>query len=134
MVATDVGAPRTEYIQPNRNPHTGLYARLRYAYVPPASGSAAPNSAAASAPNKLSVPPTIHTSITSPADPVPRAISPGTIKIPVPIIVPTTIAAAAQLPSPRTSSPAPLTFGDPPATLFPVAALCTLCLRDEARS
>src|SRR6266849_5267435 len=71
--AIEDGRPTMECIQPNMNPHCGPKARRKYAYSPPASGIAAPNSANESAPNIEST-------------------------------APTTIAAEAHGPSPRTSS------------------------------
>src|SRR5580704_3216180 len=100
----DDGRPTIECIQPNRNPHRGPNPRRKYAYSPPASGIAAPNSANDSAPNKERIAPTIHAAKTTETNLPSRAISAGFRKIPVPIIVPTTIAADAQAPSPRTNS------------------------------
>ena len=42
---TEEGLPTIECIQPKRKPQSGPNPRRRYAYSPPASGMAAPNSA-----------------------------------------------------------------------------------------
>src|ERR1700746_3727575 len=98
------GLPTMECIQPNINPHCGPKPRRRYAYSPPASGIAAPSSANESAPKIERIAPTIHAANTTDTNRPSRAISAGFRKIPVPIIVPTTIAAEAHGPSPRTNS------------------------------
>src|SRR5712691_4080418 len=102
--AIEDGRPTMECIQPNMNPHCGPKARRRYAYSPPASGIAAPSSAYDSAPNSERIAPTIHAANTTETNRPSRAISAGFRKIPVPIMVPTTIAPEAQAPSPRTNS------------------------------
>src|SRR5580692_1733504 len=102
--ASDDGLPTIECIQPNKNPHSGPNPRRKYAYSPPASGIIAPSSANASAPNSDKIPPTIHAAKTTETNRPSRAISAGFKKIPVPIIAPTTIAAEAQAPRPRTRS------------------------------
>src|SRR5215469_9318225 len=102
--AIDDGRPTIECIQPKRNPHCGPNPRLKYAYSPPASGIAAPSSANDSAPKTERIAPTIQAANTIETDFPSRAISAGFRKIPVPIIVPTTIAAEAHGPSPRSSS------------------------------
>src|ERR1700722_3858198 len=102
--ASDDGLPTIECIQPNKNPHSGPNPRRKYAYSPPASGIIAPSSANASAPNSDKIPPTIHAAKTTETNRPSRAISAGFRKIPVPIIVPPTIAADDQAPSPRTNS------------------------------
>src|SRR5438552_18074034 len=50
MDAAEAGRPTMECIQPKRNPHVGPNPRHKYAYSPPASGIAAPNSAYDTAP------------------------------------------------------------------------------------
>src|SRR5271169_2020131 len=102
--AAEEGRPTMECIQPNRKPQTGLNPRRRYAYSPPASGIAAPSSAKASAPKMDRSAPTTQAAKTMETKRPSRAISDGFRKIPVPTIVPTTIAAEAHGPSPRTSS------------------------------
>src|SRR5229473_2754627 len=98
------GRPTMECIQPKRNPHTGPKPRRRYAYSPPASGIIAPNSEYESAPKSERIAPTIQAAKTTETKRPSRAISAGLRKIPVPIMVPTTIAPEAQAPSSRTSS------------------------------
>src|SRR5580693_774382 len=102
--AAELDSPTVECIHPNRNPHTGPSPLRKYAYCPPASGNAAPKSANESAPNSESSPPTIHAAYTTLTDPPTAAISPGFKKIPVPTIVPITMAAAAHGPSARIKS------------------------------
>src|SRR5258707_68175 len=102
--ANELGRPTIECIHPNKNPHCGPNPRRRYAYSPPASGMAAPSSAKESAPNIERIAPTIQAANTTETKRPSRAISAGFKKIPVPIIVPTTIAADAHGPSPRTNS------------------------------
>src|SRR5271168_1502689 len=65
---------------------------------------AAPSSAKESAPNKERMAPTIHAAKTTETVRPSRAISAGLRKMPVPIMVPTTMAPEAQAPRPRTSS------------------------------
>src|ERR1700692_2269612 len=65
---------------------------------------AAPSSAKDNAPKTDSTAPTTHAAKTTETVRPSRAISAGFRKIPVPIIVPMTIAAEAHAPSPRTSS------------------------------
>src|SRR5882724_8292713 len=104
MDAIEDGRPTMECIHPNRKPHFGPKPRRKYAYSPPASGIAAPNSANERAPNIERIAPTIHAANTTETNRPSRAISAGFRKMPVPIMVPTTIAAEAHGPSPRTSS------------------------------
>src|ERR1700723_1764215 len=104
MDAAELDSPTVECIQPNRNPHTGPSPFRKYAYCPPASGNAAPSSAKDSAPNSDSSPPAIHAAYTTLTEPPTDAISLGFRNIPVPTIVPTTMADAAHAPSPRTRS------------------------------
>src|ERR1035438_9945127 len=56
----DDGLPTIECVHPNKNPHPGPNPRRRYAYSPPASGIAAPNSANESAPNNERIATTIQ--------------------------------------------------------------------------
>src|SRR6516164_1282918 len=65
---------------------------------------AAPSSAKESAPKRESMAPTTHAANTIETERPSRAISAGFRKMPVPIIVPTTMAVEAQGPRPRTSS------------------------------
>src|SRR5260370_16934 len=78
--------------------------RRRYAESPPASGMMEPNSAKENAPKMERIAPMIHAAKTTETLRPSRAISAGFRKIPVPIMVPTTMAADAHAPSPRTSS------------------------------
>src|ERR1700759_521532 len=102
--AAELDLPTVECIQPKRNPYTGPRPSRRHAYCPPAFGSAAPNSAKLSAPKGERTPPAIHAAYTTLTEPPTDAISLGLRKMPVPIIVPTTIAPAAHGPSARTRS------------------------------
>src|SRR6202140_2387298 len=104
MDASELGLPTIECIQPKRKPYTGPNARRRYAYSPPASGMAAPSSAKDNAPKMDRIAPTIHAAKTTETVGPSRAISAGFRKMPVPIMVPMTMAAEAHAPSPRTSS------------------------------
>src|SRR5271169_717836 len=65
---------------------------------------AAPSSAKERAPKRERIAPTIHAAKTTETVRPSRAISAGLRKMPVPIIVPTTMAPEAHAPSPRTSS------------------------------
>src|SRR6266849_2423613 len=58
--AAELDSPTVECIQPKRKPQTGPSPFRRYAYCPPALGSAAPSSANESAPKSVSSPPAIH--------------------------------------------------------------------------
>src|SRR5580693_6076555 len=117
--AAELDSPTVECIHPNRNPHTGPSPLRKYAYCPPASGNAAPKSANESAPNSESSPPTIHAAYTTLTDPPTAAISPGFKKIPVPTIVPITMAAASQGPSARIRSSRSPFFNEIPIKLLP---------------
>src|SRR5580693_5116086 len=117
--AAELDSPTVECIHPNRNPHTGPSPLRKYAYCPPASGNAAPNSANESAPNSDSNPPTIHAPYTTLTDPPTAAISPGFKKIPVPTIVPITMAAAAHGPSARIRSTRSLFSAKIPIKVLP---------------
>src|SRR5580693_4092179 len=65
---------------------------------------AAPSSAKESGPKRERIAPTIQAAKTTLTKRPSRAISAGFRKMPVPIMVPTTMAAEAQAPRPRTSS------------------------------
>src|ERR1700693_2056304 len=58
--AAELDSPTVECIQPKRNPQTGPRPFRKYAYWPPASGSAEPSSANDRAPNSDNSPPIIH--------------------------------------------------------------------------
>src|SRR5262252_1621130 len=72
-------------------------------YSPPASGSAAPSSAYASAPHNAIIAPAIQVERIVKADPKSRAIKPVVVKMPVPTMFATTTVAALRHPIPRTS-------------------------------
>src|SRR4051812_39944464 len=74
-----------------------------YTYSPPDCGRIAPSSAKVSAPKNESTPPTNHARYTYFAEPTASIIVPGTRKMPLPMIVPTTIAVAWLGPRARTS-------------------------------
>src|SRR5579862_664003 len=63
----------------------------------------ADSSAKESAPNRLNKPATAHTESAAPSLPIERVISAGTIKIPVPIMMPMTMAVASHAPSARSN-------------------------------
>src|ERR1044072_8368297 len=89
--------------QPKRNPIDGPYASLRNTYWPPARGHIAASSAQQSAPVMVSTP-GLATAISSQrGEPTSRDDSAETIKIPDPIIDPTTIMVASSRLSSRTS-------------------------------
>src|SRR3954462_10530757 len=73
-------------------------------YSPPASGFIAPSSAYVIAPKMESNPPTIHARYTSLAEPAACIISAGTRKMPLPMMVPMTIAVPCHTLSSRGSS------------------------------
>src|SRR5207302_708944 len=92
-------------------------------YSPPACGFMAPSSAYVIAPASESAPPTIHAKYTSRAEPTACIISAGTRKIPLPIMVPTTIAPAWLTPSSRNSEAGSVTPGLATGTGATLAAL-----------
>src|SRR5207248_5996370 len=104
MAAIDAGLITTPLVQPYRYPQTGPYARVRYTYCPPASGSAAPSSATDSAPSRDTTPPTTQTRIAGPVAWSPPAMALGTMKIADAMIVPTLIIVESSRPSWRFSS------------------------------
>src|SRR5580704_8287268 len=85
-------------VQPYKNPHSGENASRRYTYCPPACGKSAASSPYDSAAAIVRQPLKIHVSSSPPADPVCRAMSAATMKIPDPIIEPTTIIVASYSP------------------------------------
>src|SRR6185503_10454402 len=89
--------------QPKRKPIDGPYASLRKTYWPPAFGHIAANSAQQSAPVMVSTPASAQAMSSQPGAPTKRDDSAETMKIPDPIIEPTTIMLASIRPSPRTS-------------------------------
>src|SRR5688572_22740988 len=92
--------------QPKRNPTDGPYASLRKTYWPPARGHMAASSAQQSAPVIVSKPASPQAASNHPGDPTRRADSAEVMKMPEPIIDPTTIIVASSSENPRTS------FGD----------------------
>src|SRR5260370_24241846 len=106
--------------------------RRRYAYAPPASGIMDPNAAKENAQKLERIAPTIQAAKTTETLRPSRAISAGLRKIPVPIIVPTTIAADAQAPSPRTNSRRFSVNSSSPSSTGVSAAAGALRLRDSA--
>src|SRR5919107_3807003 len=89
--------------QPKRNPIDGPYASLRKTYWPPARGHIAASSAQHSAPVIVSTPARAQAAKSQPGDPTKRDDSAEVMKIPDPIIDPTTIMVASSRLRPRTS-------------------------------
>src|SRR6185369_554010 len=89
--------------QPNRNPIDGPYASRRKTYWPPARGHIAASSAQQSAPVMVSTPASAHAISSQPGEPTSRDDSAEVMKIPDPIIEPTTIIVASSRLRPRTS-------------------------------
>src|SRR5258705_13633732 len=96
--------------QPKRNPIEGPYASRRKTYCPPARGHIAANSAQHRAPVIVSTPARAHATSSHPGAPTSLDDSAEVIKIPDPIIDPTTIIVASMRPRPRTSFAAEPTF------------------------
>src|SRR6185436_2138304 len=89
--------------QPNRNPIDGPYASRRNTYCPPARGHIAASSAQQSAPVMVSTPASAQAMSSQPGEPTSRDDSAEVMKIPDPIIEPTTIIVASSRLRPRTS-------------------------------
>src|SRR5678815_1108898 len=89
--------------QPNRNPIDGPYASRRKTYWPPARGHIAASSAQHSAPVMVSTPASAQATSSQPGEPTRRDDSADVMKIPDPIIEPTTIIVASSRLRPRTS-------------------------------
>src|SRR5215211_9318994 len=89
--------------QPKRNPIEGPYASRRKTYWPPARGHIAASSAQQSAPVIVSTPASAHATSSQPGEPTRRDDSAEVMKIPEPIIEPTTIIVASSRLRPRTS-------------------------------
>src|SRR5678815_4905307 len=87
--------------QPNRNPIDGPYASRRNTYCPPARGHIAASSAQQSAPVIVSTPASVQATSSQPGDPTSRDDSAEVIKMPEPIIEPTTIIVASSRLRPR---------------------------------
>src|SRR6185369_702446 len=81
----------------------GPYASRRNTYCPPARGHIAASSAQHSAPVIVSTPASAQAASSQPGEPTRRDDSAEVIKIPEPIIEPTTIMVASSRPRPRTS-------------------------------
>src|SRR6267378_3901379 len=89
--------------QPKRNPIEGPKASRRKTYCPPARGHIAANSAQQRAPVIVRTPARAHATRSQPGAPTRREDSAEVIKIPDPIMEPTTIMVASSNPRPRTS-------------------------------
>src|SRR5215203_3882924 len=89
--------------QPKRNPIDGPYASRRKTYWPPARGHIAASSAQQSAPVMVSTPASAQATSSQPGEPTRRDDSADVMKIPDPIIEPTTIIVASSRLRPRTS-------------------------------
>src|SRR6185503_9503080 len=89
--------------QPKRKPIDGPYASLRKTYWPPARGHIAANSAQQSAPVIVRTPASAHAINNHPGEPTSLDDSAEVMKIPEPIIEPTTIMVASSSPNPRTN-------------------------------
>src|ERR1041384_8461778 len=89
--------------QPKRNPTEGPYASRKNTYWPPARGHIAASSAQQSAPVIVSTPASAQAASSHPGEPTRREDSAEVMKIPDPIIDPTTIMVASSRLRPRTS-------------------------------
>src|SRR6185503_7239443 len=87
--------------QPKRKPIGGPYASRRNTYWPPARGHIAANSAQQRAPVMVSIPASAQATSSQPGDPTRRDDSADVMKIPEPIIEPTTIMVASSRLRPR---------------------------------
>src|SRR5215831_8795501 len=94
-------------VHPVRNAAIGPYASRMYTYSPPACGRIAPSSAYAIAPAKASAPPTAHAPSSAEGRGTSCATMTGTKKIPPPITLEITIAAASRWPRRRWRPPGP---------------------------
>ena len=90
-VASEAGFPTRICVHIYRKPARSPYASRRNAYSPPYRGRAAAISAYVIAPNSDSRPPTTHTAYTPAELPTAAIISRGTRKIPLPMMIPTTM-------------------------------------------
>src|SRR5215213_9902337 len=88
--------------QPNKKPIDGPYASRKKTYWPPARGHIAASSAQQSAPVMVSTPASAQAMISQPGEPTRRDDSAEVMKIPDPIIEPTTIVVASSRLRPRT--------------------------------
>src|ERR1044072_2625954 len=87
--------------QPKRNPMDGPYASRRNTYCPPARGHIAASSAQQSAPLSVSTPASAQAASSQPGEPRSRDDSAEVMKMPEPIIEPTTIIVASSRLRPR---------------------------------
>src|SRR5215470_6000645 len=87
--------------RPKRNPTDGPYASLRNTYCPPARGHIAASSAQQRAPVMVSTPASAQAASSQPGDPTSREDSADVMKMPEPIIEPTTIVVASSRLRPR---------------------------------
>src|SRR6185503_20593009 len=87
--------------QPNRKPVDGPYASRKNTYWPPARGHIAASSAQQSAPVIVKTPASAQAINNQPGEPTSLDDSAEVMKIPDPIIEPTTIIVASSNPSPR---------------------------------
>src|ERR1044072_420960 len=87
--------------QPKRNPTDGPSASRRNTYCPPARGHIAASSAQQRAPVIVSTPASAQATSSQPGDPTSREDSADVMKIPDPIIEPTTIVVASSRLRPR---------------------------------
>ena len=95
--------PATNEVQPVRNAASGPNASRRYTYSPPARGRSADSSAYAIAPANASAPPRNHIHSIADGAGTSCATMIGTKKMPPPMTFDTTIAAASNGPSRRSS-------------------------------
>ena len=91
-------------VQPYRNPHSGENASRRYTYCPPARGIIAASSPYESAAASVNAPVTIQAMSSQPGLPTRRAMSAETMKMPEPIMDPTTTIVESNRPRPRVNS------------------------------
>src|SRR6266516_782995 len=105
---TPIAAVATAYTSPSIHPTTkpapGPNASRAYTYLPPALGWRVASSAKISAPRNAIAPPAAQATKVNQGRPSCWATSPGVRKIPVPTMMPTTMARPSQKPSDRLSS------------------------------
>src|SRR2546427_2003882 len=95
--------PATNDVHPERNAASPLKLSRRYTYSPPAWGRLAASSAYASAPANASAPPIAHTESIAVLSGRMVATNPGVVKMPTPMTLEMTIAAASSGPRRRSS-------------------------------
>src|SRR5207247_10310449 len=112
-------------VHPYRKPHSGENASRRYTYWPPALGIIAASSPYDSAPTTVRMPVMTQATSSQPGLPLSRAICADTMKMPEPIIEPTTTMVESYRPSPRLNSVSSsvaaveLAIGDSCITILP---------------